>query len=158
MFPLVGNIFPLLGKLVFESQNICVPTNGKYLSSFWKNIFYMQKYVLQVAEIIFPLLGIFLFQAKVCVSSSRKCVSTSGKSSLCGQIYMFPLLEIFLHLSKKQFLQAKIYVSTSRKNVHTTGISFSFFMPRYMFPIVGNIFSLLRIVFTGENMHLNWWK
>lgn len=117
VLPLMGNMFPLLGKQFLETK-VCVSTNRNYVYTtgkivslsklclhWWENSSNRQKNSAQ----------------KICVSTNEKLISTTGKNRFYRQEICFHQQELCLHYKKIQL-----------------------YRPNYVFPLGENIFPLLE--------------
>lgn len=78
MFPPARILYPQLRRIVLRTK-LCGSTNGKYISTTWKKIFYRLKYVFALAEIMYPRLGKIALRAKLCASTDGKYVFSIAK-------------------------------------------------------------------------------
>ena len=144
VLPLMGNMFPLLGKQFLETK-VCVSTNRNYVYTtgkivslsklclhWWENSSNRQKNSAQ----------------KICVSTNEKLISTTGKNRFYRQEICFE--KIYFHFWKKTAFYRRLYVSTNRKYVSTTGKRV-FTDKKCVFPLVGIMLALLKKQLHYEN-------
>ena len=126
-FPLMGNMFPRLGKLAF-TRKMCVFTSGKYVTLLGKivfkanNSFNSGNYVFTTRKDTgIPLLGRQFLQRKTFLSAIGKCVCTNRKKRFYRQKHVPPLEENMLpQLEKTTFtgkhmsFHQQEYASTAR--------------------------------------------